>query len=246
MIDYSVYKMTKAEWMKAIVISLFAVWGLTYLFYKNIIVILIASPLSLFFVRFQKERLKEKRYWELNLQFKEGLLSISTALNAGYSIENALYQATRDLLLLYDEDAYIIKEFQYMLYELQVNKTIEEIFLEFSERAHLEDVTNFVDVFITAKRTGGNIMKIIGATSNNINDKIEVRREIQTMLTAKKYESNIMCIVPLGIIVYMWLSSPGYMDVLYNNVFGFIVMTVLLTVYVAAYLLCNHLTKIEV
>ncbi|MDO5291181.1 MAG: type II secretion system F family protein [bacterium] len=246
MIDYSVYKMTKEEWFKAILLSLAVVWGLTYLFYKNILIMLLASPFSLLFIRFQKEQLKEKRAWELNIQFKEALLSLSTALNAGYSIENAVYQATKDLLLLYDEDAYIIKEFQYMLYELQVNKTIEEIFLEFAARTHLEDVTNFVDVFITAKRTGGNIMKIIGTTSKNINDKIEVRREIQTMITAKQYESNIMCIVPLGIIVYMWISSPGYMDVLYNNIFGILVMSVLLAIYVAAYLLCNHLTKIKI
>ena len=118
--------------------------------------------------------------------------------------------------------------------------------MDFSNRAHLVDVTNFVDVFITAKRTGGDLMRIISATSKNINDKIEVRREIQTMITSKKFESNIMCLIPLGIILYMWMSSPGYMDCLYNNVFGIIVMSVFLLIYIGAYLLCRRLTKIEV
>lgn len=246
MMDYSVYKMSKSEFVKAGAISLIIVWAIAYLFYKNFFITFLLSPCAIFLIRFQKRQLKEKRNWELNIQFKEGLISISTALNAGYSMENAIYEATRDLLLLYDEESYIIKEFQYMLYELQINKTVEEIFTEFAGRAHLEDVNNFVDVFITAKRTGGDIIKIIAATSKNINDKIEVRREIQTMITAKKFESNIMCIIPLGIIVYMWVSSPGYLDILYNNLFGIAIMTILLAIYIVAYLLCNHLTKIKV
>ncbi len=246
MIDYSEYKMTKGELAKAITIGLLVVWSIAYLFYKNIIIMLLVSPGALLLIKLQKKRLMEKRFFELNMQFKEALVSISAALNAGYSLENSLFEATKDLLLLYDEDDYIIKEFRFMLYELQINKTVEEIFLEFEGRAHLEDVTNFVDVLVTAKRTGGDIIKIIGATSKNINDKIEVRREIQTMITAKKFEANIMCMIPLGIILYMWVSSPGYLDVLYNNVLGIIIMTVLLAIYCMAYLLCNHLTKIEI
>lgn len=246
MIDYEVYTMSKAEKIKIWGSAIAIVWMIAYLFYKNIIFVLLVTPAAILVVKVQKKQLKEKRYWELNLQFKEGLQSISAALNAGYSIENAIYEAIIDLQLLYEEDAYLIKEFQYMLYQLQVNKTVEEIFLEFADRAHLEDVTNFVEVFITAKRTGGDLIKIISATSKNINDKIEVRREIQTMITSKKFEANIMCIIPLGIVVYMWISSPGYMDCLYNNLFGIVLMSVLLVIYIAAYLLCLHLTKIKV
>lgn len=246
MMDYEVYHMSKGEKVKTWAMACIIVWLIAYLFYRNLIIVLLFSPAAFVVVKFQKKWLKEKRYWELNLQFKEGLQSISAALNAGYSIENAIYEATNDLLLLYDEDAYIIKEFQYMLYQLQVNKTVEEIFLDFAERAHLEDISNFVDVFITAKRTGGDLIRIISATSKNINDKIEVKREIQTMITSKKFECNIMSVIPLGIVVYMWISSPGYMDCLYNNLFGIVVMTVLLIIYIAAYLLCIHLTKINV
>ncbi len=246
MMDYETYVLSKKERVTAWGTALIITWGMAYLFYKNVVIMLLATPVAFFLVRFQKKRWKEKRYWELNLQFKEGIQSISAALNAGYSIENAIYEAVNDLALLYEEDAYIIKEFQYMLCQLQMNQTVEEVFLDFANRARLEDVTNFVEVFITAKRTGGDLIRIISATSKNINDKIEVKREIKTMITAKKYEANIMCMIPLGIILYMWASSPGYMDCLYNNAFGILFMSVMLVLYIAAYLLCVRLTKIQV
>ena len=38
---------------------------------------------------------------------------------------------------------------------------------------------------------------IIRNTANQIGDKIEVKREIDTMLAAKKYEFQIMSVVPV-------------------------------------------------
>ena len=112
MMDYETYVLSKKERVTAWGTALIITWGMAYLFYKNVVIMLLATPVAFFLVRFQKKRWKEKRYWELNLQFKEGIQSISAALNAGYSIENAIYEAVNDLALLYEEDAYIIKEFQ--------------------------------------------------------------------------------------------------------------------------------------
>lgn len=246
MIDYQTYQYSKEEFIKTLLLSLLLTSSISYLFYQSILVVILTSPAAILCMRYRKRQFIEERFQLLSLEFKETILSISNALNAGYSIENSLTEAEKDLELLYEGNSYMIKELAYMRYQLSLNHTIEMVFQEFAQRVPIEDVTNFVDVFVTAKRTGGDIIKIIHTTSKNMNDKIEIQREVQTLITAKKYEANLMSVVPLGIICYMWLSSPGYLDPLYHNLLGVVVMTVLLGLYVMAYLMIQKIVNIRV
>ena len=64
--------------------------------------------------------------------------------------------------------------------------------------------------------------------------KIEVKREIQTMISGKQMECKVMNLIPLGIILYFWIASPGFLDCMYT-MSGRPVMTVLMIVYIAAF-----------
>lgn len=115
-----------------------------------------------------------------------------------------------------------------------------------AERVPSEDVKSFVTVFVTAKKSGGDMIGIIRNTTSQIGDKIEVKREIDTLLAAKKYEFQIMSMVPYGIIAYMSLSFSDFMEELYGNVTGIGVMTLCLGIYVGAYYLGVRFLRIDV
>lgn len=220
--------------------------GIGYLFYKSFLGIFLLSPFSILYLKYKKNKLIEERKWKLNLEFRDGIMSISSSLNAGYSIENSLSEAIGDLKILYGESSYIVNEFEYMASQIRMNRTIEEVLQEFANRSQLEDIHNFAEVFITAKRTGGDMIKIIRATSKVIGDKIDVKREIKTLITAKQFETKIMNLIPLGIILYMWMFSPGFLDPLYHNLFGIIIMTAALIVYIVSFLLSKKIINIEI
>ena len=128
--------------------------AIAYLFYKSIWAVLFGAPFAWFYVKAQEKKMAEARKWEFNQQFKQGILALSAALNAGYSVENAFGEATRDLALLYEEDADIIREFAGITKQLAMNKTVEECLVDLGERTGIEDVENFAEIFQTAKRTG--------------------------------------------------------------------------------------------
>ena len=245
MIDYENYTYTREEAVKYFLMGLLLSSFIAILFYKSIWAVLLFSPFALFFLKFMKEKKKKARKWEFNQQFRQGILCLSAALNAGYSIENAFGEAIGDLSLMYDEDADIIQEFSWIRAQIALNKTVEEVLGDLAYRTGIEDVENFAEIFQTAKRTGGDLMKIIQQTGKNIGERIEIQREMETLISAKKLEANVMAVVPLGIILYMWLSSPGFLDSLYHNVFGCVVMTVLLVVYIGAYLVMQKITDIH-
>ncbi len=246
MTDYTTYHWGRWEFLAQFLKNMVLFCGIFYLFYESLWTIIPAVLVSYLSVKRKEKKRLEDRKWQLNIEFKEAILSLSAALNAGYSIENAFAEAIKDLHLLYDEGSYIIPEFEYILYQLQMNQTIESAIEEFAKRSGVEDICNFSEVITTAKRTGGNLIKIIRTTGRNIGDKIEIKREIKTLITAKKFEAKIMNVIPLGIILYMLVTSPGFLAPLYHNLMGMIIMTIALIAYGAAYVWAEKIMDISV
>lgn len=104
----------------------------------------------------------------------------------------------------------------------------------------------FADVFLIAKRSGGNMTDILAKTAAVIEQKIETDKEIQLMIGAKKMEQKIMNMVPFLIIFYIGTTSKGFFDVLYHNLIGVVIMTVCLGFYGVAYFMSKRIVEIEV
>ena len=85
---------------------------------------------------------------------------------------------------------------------------------------------------------------ILMRTIRIIQSRIEVENEIGVLLSSKKMEQKIMDLVPFGIILYIDATTPGFFNALYHNAFGVLLMSVLLAVYLAAYLLAEKILDI--
>ena len=75
---------------------------------------------------------------------------------------------------------------------------------------------------------------------------METVQEIETCLSGKKMEQNIMSLIPLLILAYVKLTSPEFIASMYGNPVGVIVMGVCLFVYVLAYFWGKRIVQIEV
>lgn len=243
--DYNNYIFSSKEFLLELIVGSTILIILAFLFYESFLAAIFISPIFSIYLSYRKHQKQKYRKQKLDVQFKDGIVSLSAALNAGYSVENSFLEALRDLNLLYEKEAFIIKEFEMIIYKLKMNQTVEDALWDFAKRSGLQNIENFAEVFSTAKRTGGDLIKIIECTSKSINEKIEVSREISTLIAGKQYESRVMSIVPLGIILYMQLFSPGFMQPLYHNIMGNIIMTIALCSYLAALKLMQHIIEIE-
>lgn len=227
--------------------SVASVSGLLYLFYRNMLfVFLLGIPLFLLEYRRLKRDWSEERKWQINLEFREGLQGIAAALNAGYSVENALEESRKDLEVLYGKDCLLCREFQIMQRQLKLNQPIETVFEEFSNRCGVEDIRNFSEIFRTARRSGGDLVSITRTSARRIGERVETAQEIRTVIAGKQMEGKIMNIVPLGMIFYFWVCSPGFLDCFYQTLWGHLVMTLLLAVYLAAYGINRKICHIQI
>lgn len=218
----------------------------SYIFYKSIILSFVVGAAAVFVgVRFEKKRRQKKYRSKLELEFREGLQGIAAALSAGYAVENAFGEAQKELVTLYGAGSVLVPEFEIIKKEISLNRTVESSLSSFANRCGVEDVKRFSDIFQTAKRTGGDLISITKSTADRISEKIEVSREIETLISGKKMEARIMTVIPIGIILYFWMCSPGFLDSLYVGS-GRIIMTVFLGIYILAYVWSGKICEINI
>ena len=244
--DYETYQYSVKEKIRYVVECAALCAVLDYLFYKNLWMLSAAIPASVLYLKWKKKQRIRERKRRLNYQFRDALNSMSVAVQAGYSVENAVSACTRDLEQLYEKNADIVKEFRYIENQQKVSVPVEELFLDLGRRCKVEDIENFASVLYTAKRSGGDLGNVIQKVARMLGDKIDVKKEIEATLAAKKSEQMIMSLMPAGIILYLQLASPGFLDMLYGNPFGICAMSVCLGVYGTAYWMGRRIIEIEV
>lgn len=244
--DYGHYHFTVKEFMKYTGQAAALCAVADYLFYRSAWVLLLMIPALVFYLKWQQNRMIRERRKKLNYQFKDALTSLSVAVQAGYSVESAIKTCVRDLERLYGKGTDIVEEFRYIESQQHISVPLEELFLDLGSRSQVEDIENFASVFYTAKRTGGDMNRVIQKVARMLGDKIDVKKEIEATLAAKKSEQMIMSLMPAGIIMYLQLTSPGFLSVLYGNPFGIAAMSICLAIYATAYWLGRKIVDIEV
>ena len=244
--DYSKYHFSKKE--LALYTGLyFALNGaVSLLFYRSWIAFALLAPGIVVFLKEQNKNLRKRRIRLLESQFLTGIQAVSNALSAGYSVENAFIEAVDELRKVYASGEDVVREFAQIARQLSYNRPLEALLLDLANRSQAEDIESFAQVFAAARRSGGDLIAIIRNTVFVIGQKEETRREIQVSIASRKLEQNVMSAVPLFILAYVGLGSPGFLDAMYHNLAGCAVMTGCLLTYVCAWLLGRKIVDIEV
>ena len=217
-----------------------------YLFYDSFLVSAILLPYVLIHCKIRFRGYRQTKNDHLAVAFKDGIQIIKSLLQTGYSIENAVRGSLAEMEMIYGKKNPAYKGFLKISNQLSLNVSIEEAFENFAIESKVEEISFFSEVLRYAKRSGGNLISIISNTTEIIADRIDVKREIRTITAARKYEQGIMNIVPLGIIMYMRVSSIGMMDKLYGNPIGIMIMSICLGIYAAAIILAGKISNIQV
>ena len=244
--DYAEYSFSKKELAKYLALYALLDACVSYLFFCSRIAFALLAPGVWLFLADQRRSLQAKRARDMTRQFLDGIQMIAASLQAGYSAENALREAVRELGKIYEPDAFIVREFSFMDAQIEMSRNMEELFLDFGRRSAIEDIQSFAEVFLTAKRSGGDLLAIIRNTASCIRQKQETMQEIETCLSGKVMEQNIMSLIPILILAYIRLTSPEFLSAMYGNVTGVAVMGCCFAVYVAAYLWGRRIVRIEV
>lgn len=218
-----------------------------YLFYDRIWLgisyIVLFYPYMLY--QFKEQEKKQKR--QSRLEFKEMLLSVYNSLSAGYSLENAMKAARDDLRAVNGGKKTVLEqELSILCSGLEMNQPVEVLMEKLASALGVDEAEQFAQVLWIIKRNGGNLIQIIKKSVEHMNQKIQVKEEILTMVSAKKMEQKIMSVMPFFILLYVRLMNPGYFQVLYESPGGVLLTTVCLAVLTVSVIWAKKIVEIEV
>ncbi|MFC5648326.1 type II secretion system F family protein [Paenibacillus solisilvae] len=223
---YTEYRLTEKQFVLASAAGGMIAFTAAFLFYHSILVSLIFSAGGILAPRQHRDSLLLRRRERLKIQFKEALYSLTSSLAAGRSVENAFIASLEDLRLLYpDPQTEVIMEFEIIRSRMAYGEPLEQALDDFGRRAQIDDITQFVDVFMICKRSGGDLVEVIRRTSQTIGEKLEIQQEIAVMVAQKRYESRIMMAVPFVFLAFLSMTAPDYMAPLYKGA-GYVLLTV--------------------
>ena len=174
------------------------------------------------------------------------MTSVDAALEAGFSLENAILAAYGDLSVRYSKKDRIMQYLAVINRRVSMNEPIDTVLMDIALKTELKEMIDFADVIRVVKQSGGNTINIIRETVENISERIAVEKEIEVIIAGKQLEQRIMMIMPFVVILYMRLSMSSFMKGIYGNIPGMIFMTFMLCLVVIADKLGRNITSIEV
>ena len=229
------------EKMKMCVKAAVLFGAIAYLFYDSFLGMIVGLICLYPYLKGEIRRYKGLVLERDEQRFKELLLSVVAAMKAGYSVENSFGEAYKDLKFRFGDKDEMVKRLLSVTRQLTNNIPIEKLMEDMADEIGSDEIRDFSDIFRIAKRTGGNMTGIMEHSASVISRRMEMKEEIAMAVAAKKYEQQIMNVVPMGIIFYIRVTNPGYLESLYHNLAGVMIMSVALLLYGAAYLLSEKI-----
>lgn len=243
--DYRIFEFDKKGKLITFLQGMLVNAVVSMLFYNSLFAMIPGILVVILFWKEKKRVLAQKRMRRMRVELKAFFDAFIAALQTGRSVENAFVQAMNDLEAYMGSSAEILGELKRICAGVGVGEALEKLVLEFSERSHLEELQYFAEVFSIARRSGGNLVSIMKNTIRMLRERMEVEEEIYTVIAEKRLEFYMMCVIPLGMIVYLRLGARNLLSVLYGNLTGIVVMTICLGIYGGCYLYGKRLLEFE-
>lgn len=219
---------------------------LSYFFYNSWAAVPFLTPVAAVLVYRQWNGWKERTLLDIEEGFKDWLSYVKGGLTSGKSIEYAILGCRENFRNCIGAGHPILLGLEQVYRGLELRIPIEECMKRFGDETQVEVIQDFSVVFGIAKRQGGQMAATLERTIQQIYERVDLRMEISAMISAKKLEQRIMCVMPFGIMFFVGRASGGYFMSLYHNVQGVLIMSVCMCVYLFGVWWGEKLTEVRI
>ncbi|HEY0583345.1 MAG TPA: type II secretion system F family protein [Chloroflexota bacterium] len=144
----------------------------------------------------------------------EALDRVTGALRAGYGLEYGFDLVAREGLPPCSE------EFGQILQELTLGGDLEEALARLIQRVDSEDARLLATAVAVQRRTGGNLIEVLGKMSQMLRERERLRRDVRVITTAPRVSGYVVALLPLLTTIAMYMTSKYYIDTLLSEPLG--------------------------
>ena len=207
---------------------------------RSIILGSVAAVIAFLSPRFYLRTLKKQRLAKFNEQLEDALLSMSSALKAGFSITQALENVA-------SENRYPISfEFTLLTQELRLGVQFEVALRKMADRLQSQDFELVAVAIITARQTGGELTTVLEELAGVIRERMRIAQRVRALTSQGRMQAWLIASVPFLLMLAMMRLAPDMMDDFFGSVAGVLVLLAVTVMVVCGFLWIRKITTIDV
>ena len=187
-------------------------------------------------VRFYRQR----RVKQFNTQLTDALQQLANALRAGLTFQQAMDQIGRE------SAAPLRQEFGLFTKEVKLGVPLEEALINMANRVGSEDLELVATSTNIARQLGGNMAEMFETIAATIRERFRLEGKINALTSQGKLQGWIVASLPLWIGLFFNWYRPDLMEPMFENAYGYILISVILVLEAIGFLLIRRIVAIDV
>jgi tight adherence protein B len=202
-----------------------------------VLIILIAAgfvpPAALNFMTSRRTR-------QFETQLPDTLQLLSGTLRAGYSMMQGVEAVSQEV------EEPMGRELRRVVTEARLGRPLEEALDSVAERMGSPDFAWAVMAIRIQREVGGNLSELLMTVAETMTQRERLRRDIKALTAEGRMSAYVLAVMPPALALAMYVINPDYMEPLWTETAGKIMLLVGLGLMVAGFVWMQKIVKIEV
>ena len=172
-------------------------------------------------------------------QLGDCLTTVSNALRAGYSFQQAMDVVAREM------EPPMSSEFERVTTDVAMGVGLEDSLEQMNRRIGSSDFDLVVTAVLIQREIGGNLAQILDTISYTINERIRMKREINALTAQGRFSAWVLLLLPFVMAAFCWIFNHDQMMVFVTEEAGRIAMIVAVVMEIIGFIIIQRIVDIE-
>ena len=198
------WTITDIEYLLIRIVASLLAFFLGWLISRNILGGIFLAAITIIVPPILLDKSITQRQEKFHSQLLDVLLLITGAVQAGYSLMQALDLAVKEV------PAPASEEFGRVLREVRFGISLEGTLFNLAERMSSDDMQIVVTAIIINSQVGGNLSTVLESTISTIRDRMHLFGEIRSLTSYARYVGNFLSLMPFIMGFIIFLMAPEF------------------------------------
>jgi tight adherence protein B len=162
--------------------------------------------------------LANRRRKAFNSTLPDTLQLLASTLRAGYSLMQGVEAVSQEV------SEPMGRELRRVVTEARLGRPLEEALEGVASRMESGDFAWAVMAIRIQREVGGNLAELLVTVAETMTERERLRRDVNALTAEGKVSAIVLGILPVGLGLFIYTANPGYMDPLFEETIGKILL----------------------
>jgi len=234
-------KLTPGEYVILNLTSILGFFLIGYLLFHRSLFIGIAAGVAGFYAPGIYLKIQQRRRLNaFNDQLGDAISLLANSLRSGYSLLQSIETVAKEL-----PDP-ISMEFARIVQEVGLGLSNEQAMNNMLRRIQSDDLDLMITAVNVQHEVGGNLAEILEVIGHTIRERVRIKGEIRVLTAQGMISGYIISLLPVVLGLILYLMNPDYMVAMFQEVCGWIMVSVAAIGIITGFIAIQKIVRIEV